>query len=119
MAADPEQHASSSGRTDPGAAAGAFRVPFVGLTGGLGSGKSTACAALERLGAVTLSTDAVVHELYASDAVRDAVVFAGLVRAAGLRPTRVPLSRANHPVHPDRMNGLPPDPVAMRSGLGP
>ena len=50
------------------------RVPFVGLTGGLGAGKSTALAALERLGAVTLSTDAVVHELYASDEVRDAVV---------------------------------------------
>ena len=49
-------------------------VPFVGLTGGLGSGKSTALAALARLGAVTLSTDAVVHELYATDAVRDAVV---------------------------------------------
>jgi dephospho-CoA kinase len=50
------------------------RVPFVGLTGGLGAGKSTALEALERLGAATLSTDAVVHELYASDAVRDAVV---------------------------------------------
>ncbi|HWI70635.1 MAG TPA: dephospho-CoA kinase [Baekduia sp.] len=49
-------------------------VPFVGLTGGLGSGKSTACAALERLGAATLSTDAVVHELYDSAEVRDAVV---------------------------------------------
>lgn len=49
-------------------------VPFVGLTGGMGSGKSTALAALERLGAVTLSTDAVVHELYAGDVVRDAVV---------------------------------------------
>lgn len=50
-------------------------VPFVGLTGGLGSGKSTALAALERLGAVTLSTDAAVHELYVSDpAVREAVV---------------------------------------------
>src|SRR4051794_8405544 len=49
-------------------------VPFVGLTGGLGSGKSTALAALERLGAVTLSTDAVVHELYASDEVRALVV---------------------------------------------
>jgi dephospho-CoA kinase len=50
-------------------------VPFVGLTGGLGAGKSTALAALERLGAVTLSTDAVVHELYASSPeVRDAVV---------------------------------------------
>lgn len=49
-------------------------VPFVGLTGGLGAGKSTALAALERLGAATLSTDAVVHELYASPEVRDAVV---------------------------------------------
>lgn len=50
------------------------RVPFVGLTGGLGSGKSTALAELERLGAATLSTDAVVHELYGTDRVRDAVV---------------------------------------------
>jgi dephospho-CoA kinase len=50
------------------------QVPFVGLTGGVGSGKSTALAALERLGAATLSTDAVVHELYASDDLRDAVV---------------------------------------------
>jgi dephospho-CoA kinase len=49
-------------------------IPFVGLTGGVGSGKSTALSALERLGAATLSTDAVVHDLYASDAVRDAVV---------------------------------------------
>jgi dephospho-CoA kinase len=46
-------------------------VPFVGLTGGVGSGKSTALAALERLGAATLSTDAVVHELYASQELRD------------------------------------------------
>jgi dephospho-CoA kinase len=49
-------------------------VPFVGLTGGLGAGKSTALAALERLGAATLSTDAVVHELYATDELRDALV---------------------------------------------
>ena len=49
------------------------RVPFVGLTGGLGAGKSTALAALERLGAVVLSTDEVVHELYESDELRDAV----------------------------------------------
>ncbi|MBO0767797.1 MAG: dephospho-CoA kinase [Solirubrobacterales bacterium] len=49
-------------------------IPFVGLTGGIGSGKSTALAALARLGAATLSTDAVVHELYGSAAVRDAVV---------------------------------------------
>src|SRR5438309_11121937 len=49
-------------------------VAFIGLTGGIGAGKSEALAALERLGAATLSTDAVVHELYASDDVRDAVV---------------------------------------------
>jgi dephospho-CoA kinase len=49
-------------------------VPFIGLTGGIGAGKSTALEALERLGAATLSTDAVVHELYGSGAVRDAVV---------------------------------------------
>lgn len=50
------------------------RVPFVGLTGGLGAGKSTALQALERLGAATLSTDAVVHELYGTAELRDAVV---------------------------------------------
>jgi dephospho-CoA kinase len=49
-------------------------VAFIGLTGGIGVGKSTALAALERLGAATLSTDAIVHDLYASDEVRDAVV---------------------------------------------
>ena len=43
------------------------RVPFVGLTGGIGAGKSEALAALDRLGAATLSSDAVVHELLASD----------------------------------------------------
>jgi dephospho-CoA kinase len=48
--------------------------PFVGLTGGLGAGKSTALAALERLGAAVLSTDVVVHELYESDELRRAVV---------------------------------------------
>ena len=48
--------------------------PFIGLTGGIGAGKSTALAALERLGAACLSTDRVVHELYGSPDVRDAVV---------------------------------------------
>lgn len=38
--------------------------PFVGLTGGIGAGKFEALRALERLGAATLSADAVVHELY-------------------------------------------------------
>jgi dephospho-CoA kinase len=55
-------------------APGAGSVPFVGLTGGIGSGKSTALDALEELGAVTLSADAVVHELLGSDEVREAIV---------------------------------------------
>jgi dephospho-CoA kinase len=49
-------------------------VPFVGLTGGMGAGKSTALGALEQLGARVLSTDAIVHELYGDARVRDAVV---------------------------------------------
>jgi dephospho-CoA kinase len=48
-------------------------VPFVGLTGGIGAGKSTALQALENLGAAGLSTDRVVHELYDSAEVREAV----------------------------------------------
>jgi dephospho-CoA kinase len=59
-------------------------VPFVGLTGGLGAGKSTALAELAALGAAVLSSDAVVHELYDTAGVADAVrerfgsgVFAG------------------------------------------
>lgn len=45
-------------------------VPFVGLTGGMGAGKSEALRALERLGAATLSSDAVVHELLEDEEVR-------------------------------------------------
>ncbi len=52
----------------------AARVPFVGLTGGLGAGKSEALRALGELGAATLSTDAVVHELLDTDELRDALV---------------------------------------------
>jgi dephospho-CoA kinase len=50
------------------------RVPFVGLTGGIGAGKSTALEALQRLGAAVLSTDRVVHELYQSPDVGQAVM---------------------------------------------
>jgi dephospho-CoA kinase len=46
-------------------------VLFVGLTGGIGSGKSEALAAFERLGVPTLSTDAVVHDLLIAPEVRD------------------------------------------------
>ena len=50
------------------------RVPFVGLTGGLGAGKSEALRALDDLGAEVLSTDRVVHELLATAEMRDLVV---------------------------------------------
>jgi dephospho-CoA kinase len=43
-------------------------VPLtIGLTGGIAAGKSEALAAFSRLGAATLSSDAVVHELLASE----------------------------------------------------
>ena len=47
---------------------------FIGLTGGIGAGKSEALAAFERLGAKTLSTDLVTHELLSDDEVRGALV---------------------------------------------
>ena len=47
------------------------QVPFIGLTGGIGAGKSEALAALGRLGAATLSSDEVVHELLGTAEVRD------------------------------------------------
>jgi dephospho-CoA kinase len=43
---------------------------FIGLTGGIGTGKSEALRASERLGAAVLSTDAVVHELLGTDELR-------------------------------------------------
>lgn len=49
------------------------RVPFVGLTGGLGAGKSTALGALDALGAATLSTDEVVHGLLVEDELREQI----------------------------------------------
>ncbi|MBV9165803.1 MAG: dephospho-CoA kinase [Solirubrobacterales bacterium] len=49
-------------------------IPFVGLTGGIGAGKSTALQALELLGAVVLSTDQLVHDMYEDEDVRAAVV---------------------------------------------
>jgi dephospho-CoA kinase len=54
--------------------AGDARIPFVGLTGGIAAGKSEALSALERAGAATLSSDAVVHELLTAGDVRDALV---------------------------------------------
>jgi dephospho-CoA kinase len=47
---------------------------FIGLTGGIGSGKSEALAACKRAGAAVLSTDQVVHDLLGTDEVRDILV---------------------------------------------
>ena len=49
-------------------------APFVGLTGGLGAGKSEALRLMGELGAATLSTDAVVHELLEGDDLRAEIV---------------------------------------------
>jgi dephospho-CoA kinase len=46
----------------------------IGLTGGIAAGKSEALAAFERLGAATLSSDAVVHELLESEQLRQILV---------------------------------------------
>ena len=46
----------------------------IGLTGGIAAGKSEALAAFGRLGAATLSSDAIVHELLASEQMRDLLV---------------------------------------------
>jgi dephospho-CoA kinase len=48
-------------------------VRVVGLTGGIGAGKSEALEAFARHGAATLSSDAIVHELYERDDVQRAV----------------------------------------------
>jgi dephospho-CoA kinase len=54
--------------------AAALMVPrCLGLTGGIGAGKSTALAGFAACGAATLSSDDVVHDLYAQDDVRDLV----------------------------------------------
>ncbi|MHB8492703.1 MAG: dephospho-CoA kinase [Solirubrobacteraceae bacterium] len=50
------------------------QAPLIGLTGGMGAGKSAALEALRELGAAVLCTDRVVHELYRCDRVRDALV---------------------------------------------
>jgi dephospho-CoA kinase len=47
---------------------------LIGMTGGIAAGKTEALAAFERLGAATISSDAVVHELLGSEEVRDRLV---------------------------------------------
>jgi dephospho-CoA kinase len=53
---------------------GAVAPLKIGLTGGIAAGKSEALAAFGRLGAATLSSDAVVHELLESEPLRRKLV---------------------------------------------
>jgi dephospho-CoA kinase len=53
---------------------GAVAPLKIGLTGGIAAGKSEALAAFGRLGAATLSSDAVVHELLESEPLRGRLV---------------------------------------------
>jgi dephospho-CoA kinase len=46
----------------------------IGLTGSVSAGKSAALEALGRLGAATISSDAIVHDLLAGEEMRDALV---------------------------------------------
>ncbi len=53
------------------------RVPgpsLIGLTGGIAAGKSEALRILAELGAATVSTDGLVHELLGTESVRDSLV---------------------------------------------
>lgn len=47
---------------------------LIGLTGGIAAGKSEVLRLLAELGAETISTDAIVHELLGSEAVRERLV---------------------------------------------
>jgi dephospho-CoA kinase len=55
-------------------AAPRHRIPRLGLTGGIGSGKSTALAYLHEFGAAVASSDDIVHGLYGRPEVVEAVV---------------------------------------------
>lgn len=79
----------------------------VGLTGGIGAGKSEALAAFSRRGAATLSSDAVVRELYERPGVRASVreAFGDAVFAADGAVDRAALGRLVF-ADPDRLAQL-------------
>jgi dephospho-CoA kinase len=56
------------------ASAGGSGPALIGLTGGIAAGKSETLRILSELGAETLSTDAVVHELLGSDEVATVLI---------------------------------------------
>lgn len=114
---------------------GPAAIPFVGLTGAMGAGKSSALEALARLGAATLSTDRVVHDLYERPDVLEAVVerwgegvapggmidraqvarhaFAGAGERAWLEGLLWPLVGAEVQSFREKASAASPPPVAM------
>lgn len=73
-------------------------VIAVGLTGGIGAGKSTALSLFAETGALVVSADAVVHDLYARDDCKAALVdhFGPGVLDAGGHVDRVSLAGLVH-----------------------
>ena len=71
---DPSRGAPGRGGARRGAPSERGLTRFLGLTGGIGAGKSEALAAFERAGAATLSTDRVAHDLLDDEEVRDALI---------------------------------------------
>ena len=45
----------------------AGQIPVIGLTGGIGAGKSTVTLLLEELGAAVIDADKVGHQIYSPD----------------------------------------------------
>jgi dephospho-CoA kinase len=78
------------------------RPRFVGLTGGIAAGKSEALAALGRLGAATLSTDDVVHELLRTEEVAELIV-------ERLGPDAAPRGEVDRAAVADAVFGRPDD----------
>ncbi len=87
-------------------------IPFIGLTGGIGAGKSTALAVLERLGAAVLSTDLVVHELHEAPEVRDAL-------SARFGPSVAPEGSIDRAALADRAFATPKDRAWLEGLLWP
>ena len=69
-----ESEPAADGRREQELSGARCRPLTIGLTGGIAAGKSTALAAFERLGAATISSDAVVHELLESEPLRGRLV---------------------------------------------
>ena len=93
-------------------------IPVLGLTGGIGSGKSTALAYLHELGAATISSDDIVHGLYSTAEVVDRIrEHFGDVRR-GRRRGRQPSGAGRHRLRRRGRAALARGPAAPVRALG-